>query len=263
MDINMPRDERHRGDPAASWPRIPDVVVILCSTYDVGDLPADAGDQRRCRVREQGAARRRPAAPAVGAPRRRAGRRRADGAEPACAQVGQASGIEPCTVAPWPGLGVPADAYRRWRRAGRPCSRSPWPRAGRRHVEARAVVADREQQAARLLPHPHLDGRVRARAWPRSAAPPGSRSRPRPRRRPGSGRCRRRRSRGPRAGCGWRRRVSACAEAVVGQQRRIDAVGQLAQLLDRDLAGPRPADRASRPAASGLVGRACRGPAAG
>ena len=45
----------------------PEVVVILCSTYDVGDLPPDAGDQRgprpTCNKEQLGAA---TAAAAVG-----------------------------------------------------------------------------------------------------------------------------------------------------------------------------------------------------
>ena len=64
MDINMPEMngiEATRQIVAAH----PDVVVFLCSTYDVADLPRERGGERGQRLREQGALRRRGAAAAV------------------------------------------------------------------------------------------------------------------------------------------------------------------------------------------------------
>ena len=65
MDINMPGMngiEATRRILAAH----PDVVVFLCSTYDVADLPPGRRGQRGRRLRQQGAVRRGHAAPAVG-----------------------------------------------------------------------------------------------------------------------------------------------------------------------------------------------------
>ncbi len=67
MDINMPEMngiEATRRIVAAH----PDVVVILCSTYDVADLPPDAAASGAQRLRQQGAVRRGHAAPPVGGP---------------------------------------------------------------------------------------------------------------------------------------------------------------------------------------------------
>ena len=55
MDINMPQMngiEATRHILASH----PETVVILCSTYDMRDLPGRRGRQRRCRIRQQGTA---------------------------------------------------------------------------------------------------------------------------------------------------------------------------------------------------------------
>ena len=147
MDINMPQMngiEATRQILAAH----PGTVVILCSTYDVRDLPADAERQRRGRVRPQGAAGRRPAAPAMGAPRRglaRTDENQAVGSERDRALHGGALA----------GLRLPAHGPAD---GAEPVGhvRVPVPGARTGHVESRPVVGDREQQAARLLPQPDV-----------------------------------------------------------------------------------------------------------
>ena len=67
MDINMPEMngiEATRRIVAAH----PDVVVFLCSTYDLADLPRSATASGASGLRQQGAVRRRRAAAAVAGP---------------------------------------------------------------------------------------------------------------------------------------------------------------------------------------------------
>ncbi len=120
---------------------------------------------------------------------------------------------------------------------------------GLAHVEARAVVAHLEEQAAGLLPDPDLHVRLAARACRRSAAPRGSRSRSRPRRRRRSGRCPRCRA-SRRAGCAWRPRAAPrrdrCRPAAAGRSRGRARAAPGSSLGRR--AGAR---RASRPPAAG------------
>ena len=100
-------------------------------------------------------------------------------------------------------------------------------------VEAGTVVRHLEAQAARLLPDAdRRRGRPAARACRRSAAPRGSRSRPSPRPPAGSDPRRARlEPRGYGSACGDR--GERVGQAAVGEQRRVDAVGELAQLLER------------------------------
>jgi CheY-like chemotaxis protein len=68
MDINMPEMngiEATRRIVAAH----PDIVVFLCSTHDVTDLPPWCRRQRRPRLHQQGALRRRRPPPALAGPR--------------------------------------------------------------------------------------------------------------------------------------------------------------------------------------------------
>ena len=144
MDINMPQMngiEATRQITAAH----PEVVVFLCSTYDAADLPRDATESgARAYVNKEqfGAATlqrlwdehsrfRRWSSERHGAADRRAlagGRIPAHGAADRAQPVGHVD--EPVAAA---GLG---------------------------RVETGTVVADREVQAARLGPHPDLDGRA-------------------------------------------------------------------------------------------------------
>ena len=69
MDINMPEMggiEATRRIVAD----LPETFVILCSTYDISDLPPDAKDERRPGLREQGATRRDDASASMGSAQR-------------------------------------------------------------------------------------------------------------------------------------------------------------------------------------------------
>ena len=152
MDINMPEMngvEATRRIVAEH----PETVVILCSTYDAADLPADAADlggARRTCTRSTSARRR---CAAVGRARRGRLRR---------ALIGHQIGTEPRD----------RGALARARTPSAPCRRSPEPVRHvheavavlrEAHVEAGTVVADLEEQSAGVLPDAHLDvgvGRV-------------------------------------------------------------------------------------------------------
>ena len=131
----------------------PDVVVFLCSTYDLADLPRSAT--------ESGASgyvnKERFGAEAL----RQLWQDRDSGAFVSVVGAGQAaSGTEPLMVAPCPGREsqrtVPADGAEPVGHVDEAVAA-----AGGRGVEPRAVVGDREQQAARFGPQPQLHRRLR------------------------------------------------------------------------------------------------------
>ena len=120
---------------------------------------------------------------------------------------------------------------RRARPAGRPCPAGRC-RAGAGGVEPGPVVGDGELEAVRRCRTRRPSPRTRPRTWRCSAAPPGRRNTPRPRCPAGTARCRPRRSR-PAAAALRACACSAADQALVGQQRRVDAAGQIAQVLQR------------------------------
>ena len=94
MDINMPE---MNGIEATRTlvSRQPGVVVILCSTYDAGDLPPEVATSGARGLHEQGASRRRDAPAPVGRARRA-------GIQLGLRLLGQTSGTEPRTTEPLP-----------------------------------------------------------------------------------------------------------------------------------------------------------------
>ena len=137
-----------------------------------------------------------------------------------------AAGTRPCTACRTR-VGPNCRASRPALRAGRPCPAAPCrpstppgrsPRPSSRTSNVRAVAPpSRRTSIAGGLP----------RTWPRSAAPRGSRSTRRPRSPAGSGRRRRRR---PSTGIEptARLRLERRREALVRQQRRVDAAREVA-----------------------------------
>ena len=216
----------------------PDVVVILCSTYDAGDLPpevATSGARAYLNKEHLGA----------DTLRRLWDRPRRGGLHFGIAERAGAStsGTEPRTDRALPDLGVPAHRSPDRAQAVRHVDVSV-ATLGLSPVEPGPVVGDREQQTTGLLPEPHLHAAPRARAWPRSGAPRGSRSRRPPRSRRSSDRSPRPRCR-PAADSGWPRRAAPrparCRRAAAGRCR-----GPARAAPGSSPAPPRPASRASR-----------------
>ena len=122
------RDERHRGDPAHRGRAIPTWWCSCARPTTSDDLPAGRGDQRRPGLRQQGAARRRHAAPALG----RSGL--AAASSPAEPPVTRPAGPSPGSWDPVPGSDsqrtVPPIAPSR-----SAMLTNPWPALRRRGIE--------------------------------------------------------------------------------------------------------------------------------
>ena len=141
----------------------------------------------------------------------------------------QSSGIEPRIRAPWPG----SDSHRTVPPIAPSRSAmlmNPWPPPRPRGVEARSVVADREQQPPGLLPDPHRHPRLRCvlggvlqrlqaaevdRRLDLGRVPPDAVG-----------------AHGDGQRAAVARGPERLSQPAVDEQRRVDAVRQLAQLLD-------------------------------